>query len=159
MMTMDHTGFRPFLKHMMLLNTWHLDPATEARLNTNMGTQFMPLFSGDIHPDYDFSARYTSMEPALGKQFRAQQLIQYAQMFAQSPYTQRYEFQRAILELLDFHDSDRYLKNPQQVMQEQAQMAQQQVQMQLFSAGLQDQLAAKDDERTLQREVVKGLLQ
>lgn len=159
MMTMDHTGFRPFLKHMMLLNTWHLDPRQEARINTNMGTQFSPLFAGDIHPDYDFSARYTSMEPALGKQFRAQQLIQYAQMFAQSPYTQHYEFQRAILELLDFHDSDRYLKTPQQVMQEQQAMAQQQVQMQLFGAGIQDALAAKDDERTLQREVVKGLLQ
>jgi len=157
-MTMDHTGFRPFLKHMMLLNTWHLDPQMEARINTNNGTQFMPLFAGDMHPDYDFSARYTGMEPALGKQFRAQQLIQYAQMFAQSPYTQHYQFQKAILEMLDFHNSDQFLYSPEQVQQMQAAQAQQETQMQIFNAGLQDSLAAKDDERTLQREVVKGLL-
>ena len=158
MMTMDHTGFRPFLKHMMLLNTWHLDPATEARINTNQGTDFVPLFPGDIHPGYDFSARYTSMEPALGKNFRANQLIQYAQMFAQSPYTQHYQFQKAILELLDFHDSDRYLKTPQQVAQEQQMAAQRQVEMQIMGAGLQEQMESNKDERRLQRDVVNKLL-
>ena len=31
-----------------------------------MPRSFSRIFSGDIHPEYDFAARYTSMEPALG---------------------------------------------------------------------------------------------
>jgi len=158
MMTMDHMGFRPFLKYMMLLNTWHLPEGKEARINTNQGQTFQPLFAGDIHVDYDFSARYTAMEPALGKQFRTEQLIQYAQMWQQSPYLQQYQFMKAIMELMDFHDSDRYLKTPQQVQQEQMAMIQQQVQMQMQQAQMQDVLAAKQSEREIQRDVVKGLL-
>jgi hypothetical protein len=158
MMAMDHTGFRPFLKYMMLLNTYHYDLKNESRINTNEGMEFVPMFPGDLHPDYDFSARYTSMEPALGKHFRAQQLIQYAQMWAQSPYTQHYQFQKAILELLDFQDSDRYLKSPQQVAQEQAQAQQQAMQTELMGAAVQDQLAAKQSERELTRDIVKGIM-
>lgn len=158
MMTMDHQGFRPFLKYMMLLNAWHLDPRTEARINTSQGTQFMPLFADDIHVDYDFSARYTAMEPALGKHFRAQQLIQYAQMWQQSPFLQHYQFMKAILELLDFHDSDRYLKTPQQVAQEMSMQTQQAVQMQMMGFQMQDQLAQNQSARELERDIVKGLL-
>lgn len=154
LMTMDHTGFRPLLRHMMLLNMWHLPSKFEARINTNNGEQFTPMFSGDIHVDYDFSARYTGLEPALGKQYRAQQLIQYAQMWAESPYLQHREFMKAILELMDFHDSDRYLKSDQQMQQEQM-MAQQGA---LQQAALEDQMSAKEDDRQLMQEVAKGLL-
>ena len=98
------------------------------------------------------------MEPALGKNFRAQQLIQYAQMWQQSPYLQQYEFMKAIMELLDFHDSDRYLKSPQEVQQMMAQQAQQAVQTQMMGAQLQDSLAAKQSERDTKRDVIKQLL-
>jgi len=158
LMTMDHQGFRPFVKHMMLLNAWHLDPKAEARINTSEGTEFKPLFAEDMHVGYDFSARYTGMEPALGKHFRSQQLMQYAQMWQESPYLQHYQFMKSILEMLDFHDSDRYLKNPQQVQQEQEQQAQQATQMQMMGYQAQDQLAAKQSQRELTRDVVKGLM-
>ena len=158
LMTMDHTGFRPFLKHMMLLNTYHLDPRMEARINTNNGTKFAQLFAGDFHADYDFSARYTAMEPALGKQFRAQQLIQYAQMWQESPYLQHYQFMKAIMELLDFHDSDRYLRSPQEVAKMQQQQAQMAVQQQMMEYQLEDSLSANQAERDTKRDVVKALM-
>ena len=158
LMTMDHSGFRPFLQYMMYLNMLYLDPKTEARINTRNGTQFSPLFSGDLHVDYDFSVRYTAMEPALGKQFRAQQLMHYAQMWAESPYLQHFQFMKAILELLDFHDSDVYLKDPQQLQQEQQQAAQQQLQQMLFGAQIQDQMAAAQEGRKYDREVTKELI-
>ena len=158
MMGMDHMGFRPFLKYMMILNTYHFDLKNEARINTNEGQEFVPLFPGDMHPGYDFSARYTAMEPALGKQFRAQQLIQYAQMWAQSPYTQHYQFQKAILEMLDFHDADRYLKTPQQVSQEQMAAKQEAMQAEIMGAKIQDELTANQQKRELERDVVKGMM-
>ena len=158
LMTMDHQGFRPLLKHMMLLNAWHLDPKVEARINTSQGTEFMPLFAEDMHVGYDFSARYTGMEPALGKHFRSQQLMQYAQMWQGSPHLQHYQFMKSILEMLDFHDSDRYLKSPQQVQQEMMQQAQMATQQEMMGYQMQDQLQAKQSERELTRDVVKGLL-
>ena len=158
LMTMDYQGFQSLLKYFMLLNTWHLPDGFEARVSTNQGDQFMPLFAGDIHPDYDFTVRYTSMEPALGKQFRAQQLIQYAQMWAESPYLQHYEFMKAIMELLDFHASDRFLKTPQQVAQEQQQMVMQAVQKEMLDARIQDELEANKQKRELERDVTKGML-
>lgn len=154
LMTMDHTGFRPFLKYMMKLNLMHLPQGFEARINTNQGPQFTPLFPEDIHMEYDFSARYTGMEPALGKQYRAQQLIQYAQMWADTPYLQHYEFMKAVLELLDFHDSDRYLKTPQQVAQEQAQQQQQM----MMGAALEDQMKAREQERKITGDLLKQLV-
>ena len=158
MMTMDHMGFKPFLKHMMLLNLMHLSDDAEARINGPQGPQFLPLFPQDIHMDYDFTARYTSMEPALGKQYRAQQLIQYAQMWQESPYLQHYQFQKSILEMLDFHDADRYLKSPQQVAAEQQQQVQQAVQSELMGAMMQDQMSARQSRRELTRDIVKGVL-
>jgi hypothetical protein len=160
LMTMDFQGFQPLLKYMMLLNTWHLPDGFEARIDDAQGTQFIPLFAGDLHPDYDFTVRYTAMEPALGKQFRAQQLIQYAQMWAESPYLQQYQFMKAIMEMLDFHDSDRYLKTPEQVQQEQQQMIQAMMKQEMMKAQTQDQLAAantqRETERDVTREVVKA---
>jgi hypothetical protein len=158
MMTMDHQGFRPLLHYMMYLNMLHLDPKVEARINSNRGVSFSPLFSGDLHVDYDFSARYTAMEPALGKHFRAQQLIQYAQMWQDSPYLQQHQFMKAIMELLDFHDSETYLKTPQQVAQEQRQQQEQAARMQLMGAAIQDQAAGQASKRSMQEEVIKGLM-
>jgi hypothetical protein len=154
LMTMDHTGFRPMLSYMMLLNLMHLPSEQEVRVNGNQGDQFTSLFPSDIHLGYDFSARYTAMEPALGKQFRAQQLIQYAQMWAQSPYLQHHQFMKAILELMDFHDSDRYLYTPEQVQG----MQQNQMQSQIMAAEFEDQIAARGDERKLIGDVTKALV-
>ncbi len=154
MMTMDHTGFRPLLKYMMLLNLYHLPSNTEAKINGSMGEQFVPLFSGDVHTDYNFSARYTAMEPALGKQFRATQLMQLASMWQQSPYLQHHQWMKAIMELMDFQDSDKYLKSPQQLQME----TQQQQQQQLMGAAMQDKLESNRQSRQLIGDVAKGLM-
>lgn len=158
LMTMDHMGIRPLLKYMMILNTYHLPNGAEFRFTDRQGDNFKQVFTGDIHPDFDFSARYTAMEPALGKQFRAQQLIQYAQLWQQRPELNHYQFMKSIMELLDFKDSDRYLKSPEQLMQEQQQairlqmmMAQQETQKEMNL----EQLKGNMD---IQKEVVKGLM-
>jgi hypothetical protein len=158
MMTMDYQGFQPFLRYMMLLNTWHLPDHMEARINTAQGEEFSPLFSGDIHPEYDFTMRYTAMEPALGKQYRAQQLLQLANIWAQDPTLQHYEWKKAILELMDLHDTEKYLKRPEQLAQEQQQQAMQAAQMELAGAALNDEMSKRQTNREMQRDVVKGLL-
>jgi len=158
LMTMDYQGFQPLLKYMMLLNTFHLPDNFETRISTNQGMQFAPLFAGDIHPDYDFTARYTAMEPALGRHFKAQTLLQYAQMWDQSPYLQHYEFMKAIMEMMDFYDTDKYLKNPQQVAQEQQAMVQQQVQMKMLEYQAEDEMASRQSERDMRRDIAKQVL-
>jgi len=158
LMTMDYQGFQPLLKYMMLLNAWHLPDNFESRIITNNGTEFQPLFAGDIHPDYDFTARYTAMEPALGKHFKAQQLLQFAQLWAQSPYLQHYQFMKSIMELFDFNNTDQYLYSPQQVQQQQQQSLQQQIQMKALEMQGEDQIAARQSERDMKRDVVKQLL-
>ena len=158
LMGMDYMGFQPMMKYMMLLNTWHLPSNFESRIRTKEGDNFTPMFAGDIHANYDFTARYTAMEPALGKQFRAQNLIQFYQLWAESPFLQQHEFMKAIMEMLDFHDSDRYLKSPEQVQQEMMQQVQMNAQGEMAAAALQDSLSAKQSERELTRDVVKGLM-
>lgn len=161
LMTMDYTGFRPFLKYMMVLNSYHLRSDFEVRISNQGQEQFTPLFAGDIHPDYDFTARYTAMEPALGKMFRAQQLMQLAQVWQQDPSLQQYEWKKAILELHDI-PPEKMLKSPEQMAQEQQQMAQQmaqqQMQMMAMNAQMQNQLAEANDQRDLQKIVTKELL-
>jgi len=98
------------------------------------------------------------MEPALGKQMRAQQLIQYAQMWQGSPYLQQYQFMRSVLELMDFHNPDKYLYTDQQVGMMQQQSMQQQMQMQMAGMAMQGQLQQKQQEGELIRDVVKSLL-
>lgn len=158
LMTMDHTGIRPLLKYMMILNTYHLPHGAEYRFADKEGDNFGQVFAGDIHPDFDFSARYTSMEPALGKQFRAQQLLQLAQIWQQDPTLQHYQWKKSILELLDNKDSDRYLKTPEQLMREQ----QQAVQMQMMAAAQETDADMKLEQLKgnldIQKEVVKGLM-
>ena len=158
MMTMDHTGFRPFLKYMMMLNIWNLPSDFEARINSSEGMQFVPMFAGDIHPDYDFSARYTGMEPALGKIHRSNQLAQYAAMWKDSPYLQHYQFQKAILEMMDFPNSDQYLKPPQQLMKEQQSMAMQAVQREMMGFQMQSQLQRQKQQGDMETAVVKEIV-
>jgi len=158
MMTMDHQGFQPLLKYMMLLNTWHLPDDFESRINTPQGEQFSPMFPGDIHPDYDFTARYTSMEPALGKQFKAQQLIQYAQMWQGSPYLQQRQFMQAIMEMMDFPNTDKFVKTEQQLMKEQFATAQRETERVTQESLMQDKLHERKTGREMQRDVIKGLL-
>ena len=158
MMTMDHTGFRPLLEYMMLLNVWHLDNKTEARINTPNGQGFTPLFAGDIHTGYDFSARYTATEPALGKHFRSQQLIQYAQMWQQSPYLQHHQFMKAVLELMDFHDTDKFLKSPQQVQQEMMQQQQQMMQSAVMQTQQEIAVEGEKNKGKAFQELIKGLM-
>jgi len=118
LMSMDYLGIRPLLKYMMILNTFHLPSGFEYRVTDKEGQEFGQIFGDDIHPDFDFSARYTSMEPALGKQFRAQQLVQMAQMWQQSPWINQYQMLKTMMELLDIREADLLLKSPQQFMQE-----------------------------------------
>lgn len=158
LMTMDHQGFQPFLRYMMVLNGWHLPSNFEFRIGDGNMQQFGNMLPGDIHPEYDFTARYTAMEPALGKQMRAQQLIQYAQMWQGSPYLQQYQFMRSVLELMDFHNPDKYLYTDQQVGMMQQQSMQQQMQMQMAGMAMQGQLQQKQQEGELIRDVVKSLL-
>ncbi|GAF81725.1 unnamed protein product, partial [marine sediment metagenome] len=116
LMTMDHQGFQPLLKYFMTLNAQHLPTGFEARLLDGTGAaDFVPMFAEDLKSDYDFTARYTSMEPALGKSYRAQQLFQYAQMWQQSPHLNQVEFMKAIFELMDLKQPDRFLKTPEQM--------------------------------------------
>lgn len=129
LMSMDYLGIRPLLKYMMVLNAYHLPSGFEYRIGDKDTQDFGQIFGSQIHPDFDFSARYTAMEPALGKQARAQQLVQMAQMWAQSPWINQYQMLKTMFELLDVRESDQLLKTPQMFQQE----MQQQAQMQLMS--------------------------
>ena len=127
LMSMDYLGIRPLLKYMMILNTYHLKSGFEFRLGSE-GQNFGQIFSGDIHPDFDFCARYTAMEPVLGKQYRAQQLVQLAGAWQKNPWINWYQMSKVIMELLDIREADQVLKQPQQFMQE-MQMKQKQAMM------------------------------
>lgn len=159
LMTMDYQGFQPFLRHMMTLNTWHLPMEFEARvLGMNGEEEYTPIFPEDVHPEYDFSMRYTAMEPALGKQFRAQQLIQYAQMWAETPYLQQHQFMKSILELLDFKDPEKYLYTEEQVQQQQMQQMQQMVAAEMMQHQLRESEADNQFQRDSAESIIKGLL-
>lgn len=124
LMSFDYLGMRPLLKYMMILNTFHLPSGFEYRIMDKQGPdgqQFGQIFGNDIHPDFDFSARYSAMEPALSKGVRAQQLVQMAQMWGQHPWINQYQMLKTIMELMDVREADMLLKNPQQMMQEMAQ--------------------------------------
>jgi hypothetical protein len=141
LMTADYQGVRPWLKYLMLLNTFHLPNGFEYRITSGDQNQFSRIFSGDIHPEYDFAARYTSMEPALGKQARLQQLMNLAQIMLQNPWINQYQWWKTIFELGDIRESEALLKTPQQFMQEQQQ--QQQSQMMAAQMQLQAEKAKK----------------
>lgn len=118
MMSMDHMGIRPLMKYMMILNTFHLPPGFEYRITEGNQNTFGQIFPGDLHPDYDYAARYTSMEPPLGKQARYQQMIQLASVLLQNPWINQYQWLRTIFELGDVREAEYLLKKPQQFAQE-----------------------------------------
>lgn len=138
LMSMDYLGIRPLLKYMMVLNTFHLPSGFEYRIMDREGQEgqnFGQIFGDDIHPDFDFAARYSAMEPALSKGVRAQQLVQMAQMWQQNPWINQYQMLKTTMELMDVREADLLLKTPQQFtgemqQQQKAQMMEQQTEQQ-----------------------------
>lgn len=126
LMSMDYLGIRPLLKYMMLLNTFHLASGFEYRISNQNDPQqqFGQIFGDDIHPEFDYAARYTAMEPALGKAHRAQQLVQMAQMWTNNPWINQYQYIKTMMELLDIREADYLLKDPKQFAQEMQQQQQ-----------------------------------
>uniref|UniRef100_A0A6H1ZHM6 Portal protein n=1 Tax=viral metagenome TaxID=1070528 RepID=A0A6H1ZHM6_9ZZZZ len=129
LMSMDYLGIRPLLKYMMLLNTFHLPSGFEYRISDRDQHSFGNIFGNDIHADFDFAARYTSMEPALGKQARADRLVQLAGMWQQNPWINQYQMSKVIMDLMDIYESDSLLKTPQMMQQEMQQQMQSQMMM------------------------------
>ncbi|MFX0194533.1 MAG: hypothetical protein ACFFCW_00300 [Candidatus Hodarchaeota archaeon] len=127
LMSSDYLGIRPLLKYMMILNTFHLPSGFEYRIGAYDQHQFGNIFGQDIHPDFDFAARYTAMEPALGKQARMERLIQLAGMWKDNPWINQYQWNKTLMELGDIREADYLLKSPQQFQQEQQQMAKMQM--------------------------------
>lgn len=144
LMTMDYMGIRPLLKYMMLLNTYHLPSGFEYRISgQNQQPGFGRAFGSDMHIDYDFEAKYAAMDPALAKEARVSQLLQYSQVWQQDPAVNHYEFKKAILELTDMANPDRFLNDPRQVQQ----MLEQQ-----YMRELMPQLGQMEAQKTMQRE-------
>ena len=100
---------------------------------------FGQIFGDDIHPDFDFAARYTAMEPALGKQFRVQNLLQLSPIIQQNPWINQHLWLKTIFELADVREADYLLKTPEQFAQE----MQQQAQMQMMAAKMQREMEVK----------------
>lgn len=146
LMSMDYTGVRPWLNYMMILNTYHLQNGFEFRVNGGDNSQFNKIFSGDIHPDYDFEAKYTAMEPALGKGARAQQLVQMAALWKDNPWINQFQWNRVLMELLDVQEAPFMLKTPDQMQKEieAQQQAQQLAQQQAQREDLDKNLAISD---------------
>ena len=126
LMSMDYLGIRPFLKYMMLLNSYNLPSGYEYRIGDAENMQFGNIWGEEIHPDYDFAARYTSMEPALGKQARMERLVQLAGMWKDNPWINQYQWNKTLMELSDIREAEYLLKKPQQFQQEMQQQAQMQ---------------------------------
>ncbi len=61
--------------------------------------------------------KYAAMDPALAKEARVSQLLQYSQIWQQDPAVNHYEFKKAILELTDMANPERFLNDPKQVQQ------------------------------------------
>lgn len=118
MMSMDHMGMRPLLRYMMILNTFHLPPGFEYRISEGDQQSFGQIFPGDLHPDFDYAARYTAMEPPMGKQARLQQIMQLAGLMLQNPWINQYQWWRTVFELGDIREAEYLLKKPQQFAQE-----------------------------------------
>jgi len=127
LMSSDYLGIRPLLKYMMILNTFHLPSGFEYRIGAYDQQQFGRVFGDDMHPDFDFAARYTAMEPALGKQARAERLVQMAGMWKDNPWINQYQWNKVLMDLMDVREAEYLLKTEQQMQQEQQQMAKMQM--------------------------------
>ena len=126
LMSMDYLGIRPLLKYMMVLNTFHLPSGFEYRIGNVEQPQFGNIFGTDLHSDFDFSAKYTAMEPALGKQARMDRLVQLAGMWKDNPWINQYQWNKTLMELGDIREAETLLKTPDQFqkeVQQQTQMA------------------------------------
>jgi hypothetical protein len=152
LMSMDFLGIRPLLKYMMTLNAFHLPSGFEYRITSQDQQSFGQVFGDDIHPDFDFAARYTAMEPALGKQFRAQQLIQMAQLWQQNPWINQYQFTKTLMELLDIREADYLMKDPQQFMKEIQQRQQQEMMARQMESQMKTQGKLKESQLDFQEE-------
>lgn len=151
LMSMDYLGIRPMLKYMMLLNTFHLPSGYEYRITDPEQQEqgFGQIFGQDIHSDFDFAARYTAMEPALGKANRAQNLVQMAQLWHNNPWINQHQYIKTMMELMDIREADFLLKTPQQFSQE---MQQQQ------KAAMMQQQAETQGKQTLEQTKTQGKL-
>jgi hypothetical protein len=160
LMSMDHMGIRPMLKYMMVLNTFHMPSGFEYRISDGGGevNQFGNVFGNDIHPDFDFAARYTAMEPALGKQNRMQNLLQLAPVLQQNPMINQHAWLKTLFELGDIREADFLLKSPQQFQQEMEQQQRSAMMAQQMDKEMETKskllLSEKDfqEERVLQKE-------
>ncbi len=166
LLTMDYMGFRPLLKYLMLLNVYNLPSGFEFRLGGRQGDeQFGRVFGQDLHIDYDFEAKYAAMEPALAKEMRIQQLMQYAQVWQQDPMVNNYELKKAIFELMDFSQPDRFLRDPREVAKEQQQRMMAEVSKEMkgleAKAKMQQETNKSQEKMATERtqvEIVKALL-
>jgi len=129
LMSMDYLGMRPLLNYMMLLNTYHMPSGFEYRISDRDQHSFGNIFGSDIHSDFDYCARYTAMEPALGKQARADRLVQLAGLWQQNPMVNQHQMLKTVFELMDIWESGSLIKTQQQLQQEQQQQVQQQMMM------------------------------
>ena len=154
LLTMDYMGIRPLLKYMMMLNTHHLPSGYEYRIMGRTENQFQRVWGEDLHIEYDFEAKYAAMEPQLIKEARIQSLLQYSQMWQEDPYVNQYEFKKAVLELMDMVNPDRFLKNPQQVQQEQQQRLEQQMKFEMAKLNVPKEVQASKN----QGDIAKALL-
>ena len=155
LMSMDHMGIRPLLKYMMLLNTFHLPSGFEYRVSDGENQNFSQIFGDDIHPDFDFAARYTAMEPALGKQMKLQNLVQLYPLLSQSPWLNQQQWIKTILELTDIKEADFLVKTPEQMAQE----MQQQLKSTIEGLKLRKQMEAESQMMIARGETQKDLTQ
>ena len=149
LMSADYLGMRPLLKYMMTLNTFHLPTGFEYRIGDAGQQQFANVFGSELHADFDFTAKYTAMEPALGKQYRAQQLVQMAQLWMQNPWINQGQYIKLMAELLDIRETESLVKSPQQFQQE----MQQQVQSQMKAEQMKQQLETEGKLRKGQQDI------
>ncbi len=156
LMSMDYTGIRPLLKHMMMLNTYHLPSGFEFRVSDGPGEQFSQIFGQDIHADFDYAARYTAMEPALGKMARGQQLVQMAPLMQQNPWINQYQWTKTLLELADVQETEQLLKQPQQMQQEQKQAQQAQMAAQQLEEKLEGDKKIRVSDKDFQEALVEN---
>ena len=156
LMSMDYLGIRPLLKYMMTLNTYHLPTGFEYRIGDRDQQQYGNVFGQDLHADFDFSARYTAMEPALGKAHRAQQLVQMAGMWSQSPWINQGQYIKLMADLLDIREADSLVKTPQQFQQEQQQAAKAAMQAEQMKQQLEDAGKLKKGQQDIQGKMQVG---
>ena len=156
LMSADYLGMRPLLKYMMILNTFHLPTGFEYRIGDAGQQQFKNVFGSDLRSDFDFTARYTAMEPALGKQFRAQQLTQLASLWINNPWINQGQYIKLIHELHDVRETDSLIKSPQQFAQEMQQQANAQMQAEQMKQQLETQGKLRKSAQDIQGKLASG---